>query len=372
MSCGHHSSVLPLLMLSYYGKQRWGLVAPQRCRRLGDHHPPGAVERAGGQEAMKSSAAAGGSQVGAFPRPMGVGDILDETFRLLRRYLVAFVGIAAVLEIPRQVIFTAITLSAPAPILINRSVTGLATTAAALPQISGAWVAATAVGTVISLLLGILVNGALAVAISQGYLGRQVSIGAAYAVAWRRLGTLLAAGLLAIIFFVLLYAAVLAAPLLVFGLLSVLRLTALGVVALIVGLIGGLVVFLRIVVGWTLVSQVVVLEHSPALAAFRRSAALVAGYRWKTIGVLVVSWLLLAVLLTVPTILSGALFGLGHVDATAAALLNGLIGLVFGVVLTPIPLAATTLLFYDLKIRKEAFDLEMLAGQLSGVSAPAS
>jgi len=360
-------------MLSYYGKQRWGLVAAQRCRRLGDHHPPGAVEGAGGQGVMKSSAAAGGgSQVGAFPRPMGVGDILDETFRLLRRYLVAFVGIAAVLEAPRRVILTVITMSAPAPIWVNRSVTGLATTSSALPQISAAWVAATIVGTVISLLLGILVNGALAVAISQGYLGRQVSIGAAYAVAWRRLGTLLAAGLLAIIFSVLLYAAVLAAPLLVFGLLSVLRLTALGVVALIVGLIGGLVVFLRIVVGWVLVPQVVVLEHSSALAAFRRSAALVAGYRWKTIGVLVVSWLLLGVLLTVPTILSGALFGLGHLNATVVTLLNGLIGLVFGVVLTPIPLAATTLLFYDLKIRKEAFDLEMLAGQLSGVSAPAS
>ena len=228
---------------------------------------------------MNSGSVAGDPQVGAFPRLMGVGDILDETFRLLRRYLGAFVGIAAVLEIPRQVMTTAITLSVPAPIWITRSVASLTTTSSALPQISGGWAAAMAVDTVVSLLLGILVNGALAVAISQGYLGRQVSIGGAYAVAWRRLGTLLAAGLLVIIFFAPLYVAALAASVLVFSLLVVLRLTALGVVAL----IGGLVVFLRVVVGWALVSQVVVLEHSTALAAFRRSAALVAGYRWKTI-----------------------------------------------------------------------------------------
>jgi len=41
------------------------------------------------------------------------------------------------------------------------------------------------------------------------------------------------------------------------------------------------------------------------------------------------------------------------------------------VLLTPIQIVATTLLFYDLKIRKEAFDLEAMVQQ-AGASAPVS
>src|SRR2546423_2949068 len=51
-------------------------------------------------------------------RPMGIGDILDETFRLYRENFTLFVATCAVLEVPVQIINFLILLTAPvAPIL---------------------------------------------------------------------------------------------------------------------------------------------------------------------------------------------------------------------------------------------------------------
>ena len=46
-------------------------------------------------------------------RPMGIGDIVDETFRLYRENFMLFVATCAVLEVPVQIINFLIQLSAP-------------------------------------------------------------------------------------------------------------------------------------------------------------------------------------------------------------------------------------------------------------------
>src|SRR2546428_6723432 len=46
-------------------------------------------------------------------RPMGIGDILDETFRLYRENFTLFVATCAVLEVPVQIINFLVLLSAP-------------------------------------------------------------------------------------------------------------------------------------------------------------------------------------------------------------------------------------------------------------------
>src|SRR5436305_13730541 len=46
-------------------------------------------------------------------RPMGIGDIIDETFRLYRENFMLFVATCAVLEVPVQIINFLIQLSAP-------------------------------------------------------------------------------------------------------------------------------------------------------------------------------------------------------------------------------------------------------------------
>jgi hypothetical protein len=295
---------------------------------------------------------------------MGVGDIVDESFRLLRAYFVPFVGIMAVLQVPRQIILTLVSLSSPPDFTFQGGLSSGGEGAPVLPTVSPGWLAASSLGGLISLLLGVLLTGALAVAISRAYLAQPVSIAGVYAAALPKLGTLLLAGIIAVILVVMLWFGLGAAVALLTTVVAVTRVSGLILLVGLVATIAAISLFCRIVVGWVLVPQVIMLENRPALASFGRSVNLVAGYRWKTAGVLLLSWLLLVVLLLVPTALLGWVLGLAHLDATAIDLIVNLAQLVLTVVATPIPLAATTLLFYDLKIRKEAFDLEMLADQL--------
>src|SRR5437763_6212016 len=48
-------------------------------------------------------------------RPMGIGDILDETFRLYRENFALFVATCAVLEVPVQIINFLVQLTVPVP-----------------------------------------------------------------------------------------------------------------------------------------------------------------------------------------------------------------------------------------------------------------
>jgi hypothetical protein len=67
------------------------------------------------------------------------------------------------------------------------------------------------------------------------------------------------------------------------------------------------------------------------------------------------------ILTWIPTLIIGAIVG-----PDVGSLI---IGVVVGVLVQPIPIAAMTLLFYDLKIRKEAFDLEAMVQQ-AGAPTP--
>ena len=293
---------------------------------------------------------------------MGVGDIIDESFRLLRANFVTVVGITAVTLVPLGLLFLVLGIGSVGLSSRNFTTSGGAAidTAALTGLIVGSLFA-----VILTLLLTVLSNAALAVAISNSYLGRRVSIGSSYTVAFGRAGALLLSGVLTIVFVVLLWFAIVIVS---FGLAALLAALSANVLGVVLGVVAGFAtfaLFLRIVISWVLVPQAVVLERSAAMAAFSRSAGLITGHRWKAAGVLLISLLLLAILQGVPALLVGALLRTAHVDATVVTLIDNLLQLVFNVVLSPIPLAATTLLFYDLKIRKEAFDLEMLAAQLS-------
>jgi hypothetical protein len=138
------------------------------------------------------------------------------------------------------------------------------------------------------------------------------------------------------------------------------RLILLGMVSVI---LIGLPFLIYFGVAWSLLSQVVMLENVGGGGASGRSRELIRGYWWKTLGLLIVVWLLVAILTSIPTVVIAAILGSGAGSLAARLLITGIVGLIIGVLVQPIPIAATTLLFYDLKIRKEAFDLEAMVQQ---------
>jgi hypothetical protein len=93
-----------------------------------------------------------------------------------------------------------------------------------------------------------------------------------------------------------------------------------------------------------------------------RSWRLVRGAYWRTLGIIVLLDLLVGIIaLVIAVILSlpaAALHGDASLAVDTAAQAVGL------VLATPITLITVVLLYYDRRIRREAFDIEMLAATL--------
>lgn len=276
-------------------------------------------------------------------RPMGVGDILDETFRLYRDNFVLFAAIVAVLEVPAQIIATLITLPAPQAL---QPVPGQFLTQDQTNQILStnlSLLGYTSIGALVTTFAGVIIAGVLAWAVSNRYLGRTVTAGEAYRTVSGRISTLVLASLWV------------GVRIFLMSLLSV--------------IIIGIPLIIYFGVAWVFLSQTIVLEGNGIGAASQRSRELVRGYWWKTLGL----WLVVILLVAIIGGILGGIFtavvsGTGYETQRIA---TGVGRLIAGVLLTPIQIVATTLLFYDLKIRKEAFDLEAMVQQ-AGASAPVS
>jgi hypothetical protein len=196
-----------------------------------------------------------------------------------------------------------------------------------------------AAGMVISVLFAVigftLMQGVLTKSVSEAYLGHEISVGEAYRFVWPKFMTLLGAGILV-------------------GLTCLL-----GYVLLIVpGVIFSL--------WYSMTTPAIVAEDLKASAGMSRSKALAKGNLGKIFCVVFLAGLLAAVI-EIPFSIAGNLAGAGlsRVNPHLAVLSIQLLQTVGQVIAAPISAGALILLYYDLRIRKEGFDLEMLAQQMS-------
>lgn len=140
--------------------------------------------------------------------------------------------------------------------------------------------------------------------------------------------------------------------------------------SLLVSLVAGMGLVLLVVPGMILLSGLfitpaaLVLENIAApTAAMSRSWELSRGFKRKVFG----SLMAILLLLVIPGIAIGA-FAVGTSDASAAeaTLSVGamLVQSALQILIYPLIYVLTTVLYYDLRVRKEGFDLEMLATSL--------
>jgi len=188
-------------------------------------------------------------------------------------------------------------------------------------------------GIVLALVLGALGTAASTFIVSEHYLGRSIATGQALRQSREYLGRLLALTL---------------ASGLVVG------------VGLILFIIPGIILFSGLIVG----TPALVIENiRQSTDAMRRSWSLSVGYRRK----LFVAYLLAFLLLLVPSLaitwISSAIGVEGGVVSPAGFGLR-LIEALLQILTYPFLYVLTTLLYYDLRVRKEGFDLELLASTL--------
>jgi hypothetical protein len=132
-------------------------------------------------------------------------------------------------------------------------------------------------------------------------------------------------------------------------------------VGIILLIIPGVILF----AGLLLSTVVAVIEAPPsATAAMNRSWVLTKGYKGKVLLTMIVAGLLLAV----PGIALGVIGGVvGATVSEPAALWFFVLPLIFQIFVYPFVYVVQTVLYYDLRVRKEGFDLELLASALQPV-----
>ncbi len=234
--------------------------------------------------------------------PRNLGDILSETFRIYGRNFLRLLAIVAIVEVVLGIL--AFFLLTPM---------GVGDRPELLPQF---------IIIAVVLLAGYIVAyplmvGALIYAISEQHFQQPVSIGRGYHFAWGRIGALIGATILAGLAVVVMAATIIGIPAAIY-----------------------------FSVRWAFVCQVVLLEGLGPIAALSRSSALVKGNWWRVLGIMLVVGIIAAVISSI----------LGTIPRVGS--------IIGGILSTPVAITGATLLYYDLRVRKEEYTLETLSGEL--------
>lgn len=282
---------------------------------------------------------------------MQLGEILDGSFSIFRRHFALFMRLSIILVwLPTAVlIYGQVRFSGnPFGILavIEQNVFGSALMLLAFIVV---W-------TTCSLLLK---AGTIRI-ISDSYLGQVPQLGSALRFGTSRIIPLLLVALSKGLLLLLIYLfAAIAVMILVF--VGRMLGSAIAGVLTLAGVLGAGWFVVYVLCGYGVTTPVVVLEDlDSSFEAFGRSWDLTRGAKRKVFGTAAVTWLLSQLL---PQMVVGAISGLLSAGPEVQPIFVVLASLL-GIVLAPILPCALTLLYYDLRVRREAFDLQILSEQL--------
>jgi hypothetical protein len=262
-------------------------------------------------------------------RPLEIGDLLDETFRMYRRHFLLFAGISVIVSIPAAAL-SGFSYYALLGSLLQQSASGQ-------PDISAMQ------GTLVGVGIGALVNvallpfyyGAVTYAACESALGHPVTAGDIFMAVVRRYFPLLGYWLLIWVMLV------------VFCLIPL---------------------WIWIWVGWVVVMPVMFIENTGLTTAMSRSWRLVEGRWWRT-------FLILFLLLIVFSIVRAALaafVALGLlilqivVSSVVVLWISGAVSVIVDALVNPVLQIAVVLIYFDLRVRREGLDLFQLAQRVAG------
>jgi hypothetical protein len=294
-------------------------------------------------------------------RPLGVGDIVDRVFSMYRQRALLFAALAAVPYLALFLVIGGIALSlgsqlAPLGPFLDSFTTvraGVPLTPTITPAIASAFFTLIVFGVVASLVSVLFLSvqiGSLVDATAARYLGRETTVGSSFRAGLRVAPKIIGTGLL--LFFSLLIGwAVLAV---------VIVISRNALVAALAGL-AGLVATVFVFASWLVAPVVAAIEPVGPIHAVRRSWWLSNGHRWRILGLQI----LLAVLQTVLSTLISFIFVAAFIsDTVVRVVLQNIVNVIATVLWAPVEWGTFTILYFDLRVRKEALDLQLAAEAL--------
>lgn len=208
------------------------------------------------------------------------------------------------------------------------------------------------VGYTIGMVANLFIIGAIAIAVSDICLGNKPSVTRSYKRIFSTIpGKLLVTNLLTTMCW-----AIPALPLfMLFKNFS--RENGTGKIAMSAAMIALLALFVTVVLRLMFGASIVILEGVWAFNALKRSIALTRGFAWRNLAVLLLLW----VIVLVAWVVVVTLFVLQHVKSAFA---GHMFTSVVAMITAPLFLVAVVLLYYDSRVRKEAYDNSALAEDL--------
>ena len=264
-------------------------------------------------------------------RPLGVGEILDVAIKIYRARFGVMVKSVAVVLGPVFALSALIRISIPSDdFLFDDTVPGTT------PEIDTdqlwAFIAGTVVIGILAYIASQIATGACFKSVSGAYLDENPDWRESLRFARSRLGSLLWLSLVMVVCL---------AP------------------AFLACLLPGLYLY----VAWSVAAPALLVEDVRGWSALKRSRQLVKGRFWPTVAVVVLVALLTGI---VQAIFLGLAAGIVSVSGNevATAVADAIGQTASSALTTPLTAAVLAVLYFDLRVRKEGFDLELLAHRL--------
>jgi hypothetical protein len=135
----------------------------------------------------------------------------------------------------------------------------------------------------------------------------------------------------------------------------------------------GILIFYSMVVT-PLIAPIIVLERQPASYAIRRAWDLARRRFWWVLGFMFILYIFSQIVISGPVTLFNFVFQfivgnpyeLSINQSVIQSIIQSLLQLIFSLIYLPLQLTAVTLLYFDLRIRTEGFDLALLSQGVSG------
>lgn len=259
-------------------------------------------------------------------RPRGIGEILDSAVALYRARFTRLVVVAAAVVVPVQALSAIVLLSAQ-PDHYSLSVTGAVT-----PQFDtssfGLQLAAFVVVALVGVLSTALVVATCTRVLADAYIGNSSGAREAFRAVWPRVFAVVGVSLIVLVS------------------------EAVGVALCFVGILLPIIFFAVAV-------PVLILERVGVFAAIGRSVTLTRAHAMHVLG-LVLTAQLLGIILNVALAEAIRLVFRSGGNTTAIVIGQSITNAIAGVLTTPFVAAAVVSLYFDLRIRDEAYDIQLL------------
>lgn len=271
-------------------------------------------------------------------RPLRIGEILDVAIKIYRSNFTTLIKAVALVVAPVQILVAVVQASAP-----DSPVKAPPPGSTAAPEIQfdqfWAYFAALIVASLLAAVATQVATAASLKAVSGAYMGETPDWRTSLRFALSHLGSLLWLGLLSSVLLTL-------------------------------GLLACLVPGVYLYGAWAVVVPVLLLEDVRGRRALGRSRSLVRDRWWPTFAAIVLGALLVFVVQAAFGLLLGLVFVAGGDNGVVQLIASAALGTVSGVLATPFSAALVAVVYFDLRVRKEGLDLELLAQRVGMDTQP--